>query len=310
METSPRSQSKAGGQLMINESKKRDLGGNSGGLGFWWRDVEVNIVSYSSHHCAVDIINDDRVVVWRAIGIYGWPDSTNKYRTWSLMTTLKADCTSPCLMFGDFNEIISLREKEGGAIRSESQMNAFGNAIDRCFLKDLGFKGGMFTWQRGNNPNTFIRERLDRFLGDNEWCFLFPNYEVTNLPIYKSDHAPIVLNTEACKEKNKQGKLFKFEALWLSRDDCWNVVNDAWKEFMSMDTPAKIVNCANKLTEWVAATFGNIKRRIKEAEKELRFFQDERPDQHMLSKCKELADELDELHRLEEFYWHSRGKGK
>ncbi|KAL2942985.1 Beta-galactosidase bgaB [Bienertia sinuspersici] len=137
----PRSQSKADGQLMINESKKRDLGrGNSGGLGFWWRDVEVNVVSYSSHHCAVDIINDDRVVVWRAIGIYGWPDSTNKHRTWSLMKNLKADCTSPCLMFGEFNEIISLREKEGGAIRSESQMDAFRNVIDRCSLKDLGFK--------------------------------------------------------------------------------------------------------------------------------------------------------------------------
>ncbi|KAL2894305.1 D-aminoacyl-tRNA deacylase [Bienertia sinuspersici] len=50
----------------------------------------------------------------------------------------------------------------------------------------------------------------------------------------------------------------------------------------------------------------NIKRRIKEAEKELRFFWDQRPDQHMLSKCKVLADELDELDRLEESYWHLR----
>ncbi|KAL2929624.1 Plasma membrane fusion protein PRM1 [Bienertia sinuspersici] len=169
------------------------------------------------------------------------------------MATLKADCTTPCLMFGDINEMISLRENEGGAIRSEN----------------LGFKGGMFTWQRGNNPDTFIRERLDRFL-------------------------------EACKEKNKQRKVFKFEALWLSRDGCWNVVSDAWKEFMSMDILLKS-NYANKLTEWATETFRNINRRIKEAEKGLRFFQDQRPDQHMLSKCKEFPYELDELHRLEEY---------
>ncbi|KAL2894306.1 Ribosomal RNA small subunit methyltransferase J [Bienertia sinuspersici] len=191
--------------MILDQIKKRcgfDKGlcissrGNSGEFGFWWHDVEAKVVSYSSHLCVVDILNDDGVVVWRDIGIFDWPEATNKHRTWSLMATLKADCTTPCLMFGDFNEIISLREKEASAVRS-----------------------GMFTWQRGKNPDTFIRERIDKFLDDNEWCFLFPNYKVTNLPTYKSDHAPIVHDTEACKEKSKHGKLFKLEALWLSRDD-------------------------------------------------------------------------------------------
>ncbi|KAL2929578.1 hypothetical protein RDABS01_034989 [Bienertia sinuspersici] len=54
--------------------------------------------------------------------------------------------------------------------------------------------------------------------------------------------------------------------------------------------------------------FWYIKRRIKETEKQLKYLQSQRPDQAMLAKCNELADELDELHRLEESYWHARAR--
>ncbi|KAL2903383.1 3-methylorcinaldehyde synthase tropA [Bienertia sinuspersici] len=48
--------------------------------------------------------------------------------------------------------------------------------------------------------------------------------------------------------------------------------------------------------------------RIKEIEKQLKYFQSHRPDQAMLARCNELADDLDDLHRLEESYWHTRAR--
>lgn len=122
--------------------------GNSWGVGFWWRDLKVAIVSYSLHHVAVDVLNKDNIPMWRAVGIYGWPEGGNKYRTWELMSNLKSNCHTPCIMFGDFNEIVSLRGKKGGAPRSERLMYAFREVIDSCGFHDLGFKGSIFTCAR------------------------------------------------------------------------------------------------------------------------------------------------------------------
>lgn len=74
-------------------------------------------------------------------------------------------------------------------------MDAFRGAIDTCGFRDLGFRGSIFTWKRGTTPGSFVRERLDRFLADSEWCDMFPNYNVRNFPMYCSDHAPILLST-------------------------------------------------------------------------------------------------------------------
>ena len=52
----------------------------------------------------------------------------------------------------------------GGVSRSEREMQAFRDCVDDCDFKDLGFRRSMFTWTRGNHPNTHVKERLDRFL--------------------------------------------------------------------------------------------------------------------------------------------------
>ncbi|KAL2944633.1 hypothetical protein RDABS01_032980 [Bienertia sinuspersici] len=117
---------------------------------------------------------------------------------------------------------------------------------------------------------------------------MFPRHEVTNFPIYKSDHASICLQTSTNGNCDRYGKLFKLKAMWLSQEDCWKVVEEAWNDSMSMEAPSKLEWCASKLTEWAAATFGKIKNRIREAEKELKKLQDTRPDHNMLSRCEYL----------------------
>lgn len=49
-------------------------------------------------------------------------------------------------MVGDFNEIRSQSEKEGGAPRANMQMAQFNEAINFCGLKEVGFIGPAFTW--------------------------------------------------------------------------------------------------------------------------------------------------------------------
>ncbi|XP_056690135.1 uncharacterized protein [Spinacia oleracea] len=126
----------------------------------------MNVVSYSIHHDEAEICDRNNVPVWRAIGIYGWPEAANKHHTWELKWTLKTRSTLPMVVFGDFNEILGVHEKDGGVVRGERQMEAFRRAIENCEYRDLGFKGNIFTWQRGTSVNTIVRERLDRYIAD------------------------------------------------------------------------------------------------------------------------------------------------
>lgn len=52
--------------------------------------------------------------------------------------------------------------------------------------------------------------------------------------------------------------------------------------------------------------FGNIKKRIKETEQLFKTMQSNYPDATKLESCKHLVEELNELHMLQESYWHAR----
>ena len=239
--------------------------GNSGGIGLWWNELDVSVISFSSHHVLAVILNDQKNPSWYAVGIYGWPETGNKFLTWQLMKQLRQQCNLPLMFFGDFNEIVSLEEKEGGVPRSERLMDAFREAIDDCGVKDLGYKGSRFTWQRGNSPSTLIRERLDRMLADDEWCDLFPSWEVVHLPRYRSDHAPLLLKTGINDHFRRGNKLFKFEAMWLSQDECGTVVQEAWRASGGDDVLSRLEAVSNKLSSWASKAFGNLKKRKKDA---------------------------------------------
>ncbi|XP_021770438.1 uncharacterized protein LOC110734577 [Chenopodium quinoa] len=280
------------------------------GLGMWWKDIGVNVISYSMHHFAIDILDENSRAVWRAIGIYGWPKQSNKHLTWSLMSSLYVDCNLPCVMFGDFNEISSQFEKEGGPPRSERMMDAFREAIDNCTMRDLGYTGNIFTWERGNSMEIFVRERLDRFIATEDRCTLFPECVVKNLPILKSqsDHALIVLTTENHTAGFGGHTGFKFEALWLSNEECGEVVGQGWRDSVGCSMASRVAICSEKLASWAALTFGLVKKRIKKGEKRLSELKRGAMDAAKLEMCNSLSNELDELYKLEESYWHARAR--
>lgn len=124
--------------------------GRSGGMGLWWRDCGVNVCSFSHHHVEVDVCDADYIPVWKAVGVCGWQEAANKRLTWELMRNIRQGCVLPMLMFGDFNETLGMNEKDVGAMRGERQINAFQEAIEDCVCRDLGYRGNIFTWQRGN----------------------------------------------------------------------------------------------------------------------------------------------------------------
>ncbi|KAL2929392.1 Geranylgeranyl transferase type-1 subunit beta [Bienertia sinuspersici] len=162
---------------------------------------------------------------WRVVGIYGWPEMEKKCKTWEL-------------------------------VRAQACMDAFKDTLDACQLRDLGYKGNKFTWQRGKDPSTLMRKMLDRFVGGNGWVPLFSCVEVRHLPIYRSDHAPILLTVDLERRGREGGSAFT-----LNRG----------------------VRLCYALSEWASSTFGSLKKRDQADRKELKEWQGRVPDAAMLT---------------------------
>ena len=52
----------------------------------------------------------------------------------------------PWCCFGDFNELLEVKDKRGGAPRAHNQMQMFRDALDQYGFVDLGYSGPDFTW--------------------------------------------------------------------------------------------------------------------------------------------------------------------
>ncbi|KAA3486785.1 reverse transcriptase [Gossypium australe] len=139
--------------------------GTRGGLCLAWKDcIEVTLKSFSKWHIDVMVKEDNKQEEWRFTCFYGSPYVKDQNLVWNLLKRLSCDCKCPYLVAGDFNEIMYSFEKRGGLPRDQNKMEVFRDTLEECHLMDIGYSGAWFTWERGNLPETNIRERLDRGL--------------------------------------------------------------------------------------------------------------------------------------------------
>ncbi|KAL2941145.1 AdoMet-dependent rRNA methyltransferase SPB1 [Bienertia sinuspersici] len=164
---------------------------------------------------------------WRFVGIYGWLEAANKRHTWELITRLCKD-EGPIVFGGDFNEVLYRNEIEGGAGKMRRSSSDFQNTVESLELRDLGYNGIWYTWERGKRKKNKIRERLDRFLASQSWCAAYPMAQVFHLTRFKSDHTPILLRCDGRpRGKRRKERRFRFETAWLLEEGCEKVVREA-----------------------------------------------------------------------------------
>ena len=127
---------------------------------------------------------------WCFTGFYGQSLTHRRHESWALLKQLYQQLDLSWICIGDFNEILSLAEKVGGAIRPSKQMDNFHDALRESDLMELPFKGPLFTWS-GRRGTEFIRERLDRGLVNEVFREKFP-YSYEEHVVNAFDHLPLV----------------------------------------------------------------------------------------------------------------------
>jgi hypothetical protein len=279
---------------------------------FWKQEANVTIKSYSLHHIDT-VINEGMDDAWRFTGFYGAPETHRRHLSWALLQSLHQRFSLPWLCMGDFNELLSMDEKQGGPVRSSRQMQDFRDAIDVCGFMDLGYQGPPFTWCNNRVGSGTVWERLDRGLATIPWFNNFPEARIFHLHATNSDHYPICLVTKpAYTPPRAKPRPFRFEEVWLSNPGCRETVMAAWATqkngshmFRVQD---KIRNCRMELRKWSRCKFGNISQQLKIKTAHLRAAEENSMRGMSHSTAFELKKEVHYLLSQEERMWSQRAR--
>ncbi len=120
-----------------------------------------------------------------------------------------------------------------------------------------------------NYPD-IVFARLDRGVSTSEWRLLFPDACVRNLPFAFSDHHAVMVDFEARVERSPPKKhLFRFEAAWIKREGCEDVIREAWSLPQSgsrmFQLCQKIKSCRMAFLQWSKNDVHSLPHQIKEA---------------------------------------------
>ena len=134
--------------------------GGGGGLALMWKNSsKVWVGSFSTYHIDA-IINGGIEDAWRLTGFYGEPKTSIRNERWNMLRMLGSKPKLSWCCFRDFNELLEVEDKKGGAPRAHNLMQAFRDVLNYCGFVDLGYSDLDFT-RHGRRRGELIWERLD-----------------------------------------------------------------------------------------------------------------------------------------------------
>ena len=158
--------------------KQPDQGG---GLALIWKnDVRLELKNFTANHIMVRVLEDGGFTWWLTC-FYGWPEATQKHKSWELLSHLKSFTEGPWLCIGDFNAILQSSEKLSKQSALVNQIDAFRTVLEICQLEDLGYRGYQYTWNNKNPGEANTKLRLDRAVATKAWREKFQLSTVTHL---------------------------------------------------------------------------------------------------------------------------------
>ena len=287
-------------------SYRVEANGFSGGIWVLWKEgIMFDVLTVSNqfvHGIGVDSRSN---VQFHATFVYASPEWGKRRFLWDQLEVLDPGPEMSWLLGGDFNAIVSSDERSGGSTRRVGTCTQFSEFIFLTGLIDMGFSGPCFTWQRGN-----LSQRLDRFLCNAKWYDFFASSNVLHLPLMGSDHRPILLVTEADRNRNGQ-RPFRFVSAWNDHPDFKRLLHESWDS--NINVFDSLFSFQEKSRQWNKDVFGHIgkkKRRLLTRIGGIERAIDRRHNLFLLDLEIKLKSELNVVLEQEESLWFQKSRSK
>lgn len=248
-----------GGSSMFNYCTSIPSGSSSGGLVLIW-DPEVFMLESNFRGIRwIILVGNLTKFDWKcAIGlVYGSYIVEEQVIIQNEINNVITSLDCPIMLMGDFNQVLSPRERKGQTIEKEG-LRLFRDWVDsNCFI-DLPLQGRKFTWSRGNS-----KSKIDRCLCSSDWLCQFPRISLIGLPyiINVSDHAPMKINIE-CSE-NWGAKPFRSLNAWFQSPSFKPLIKVEWSKTSHLPVHKRLKELKTPITSWNRFCFGDINQKLK-----------------------------------------------
>ena len=139
---------------------------------------------------------------WLLTRFYGWPETNDRFKSWTLLSHIYSYVDGAWMCIGDFNEMLSSTKKLSSRPAPPRQLDAFQEALELCHLADLGFIGYLYTWNNRRPRAANTRECLDRVVANKAWKLKFLETIVMHIISHALDHLPLILQNHAAPRQH------------------------------------------------------------------------------------------------------------
>ena len=281
--------------------------GTTGGLCIMWKaGLSISQVEFNKNLIVIKV--SDALYDWVMVGFYGLPYPTKKQKAWENLMTFINSCLCPWVCIGNFNFTTNDKEILGEKRSGESSaINYLKESIFEFGTIDLGFSGNSYKWASGRWGSSTIKRRLDRGIASILWRLAFPSVAMAHLGAFKSDHTPIILDTNP--EDSFAHRPFKFEAAWIKDSGCNSIMEKVWNVQARGQAFIKLfkkqANTKDALRKWNKEVFGHCQARINLLMDKIIEVQRKPPSEHN-RKIEELHLELSKWLFRSEIMWKQK----
>ncbi|XP_074315509.1 uncharacterized protein LOC141651707 [Silene latifolia] len=187
--------------------------------------------------------------------VYGFNRSHERVSLWGSLLHCAATVTGPWIVCGDFNNVIEVNERIGGAAVSGSEMAPMREMMEQCQLTELKTVGSFYTWTNKHEIGSKVYSRLDRVLLNEEWLNVFTDSFANFLPEGLYDHCPCLISNYAMGVRKKAP--FKYFNMWALAANFKEVVIAGWQ-----------INVQGTPMFQVVKKLQNLKKGLKQLDKE------------------------------------------
>ena len=235
-----------------------DTIGFAGGIWLLWSTnlVQVDVLATTEQEIHAIIRVRAQAFHWLLNAIYASPRFEERCILWNNLKMLAAMHDLPWALMGDFNEVLSKKEKFGGNPVCQRRVRSIKECMDVCHMMDLGFSGPKFTWINKREVGDLIQYRLDRCWANPEWKGFFEKANITHLARVNFDHYPLLLKLSP-NMGNMSDRPFRFQPVWINHKDFPAIVRESW---FGLDDRLEgaINNFKTKAVRWNKEVFGNV----------------------------------------------------
>ncbi|XP_069143466.1 uncharacterized protein [Solanum lycopersicum] len=211
----------------------------------------------------------------------------------------------PWLIAGDFNAIMSPKDRLAGAPVNENEIKDFSNCVKVMGINELQWKGNYYTWNNKHSGNARISSRIDRVFGNDAWMDKWGHVILEYGNPGVSDHSPMQLMLHQGYQQVRVN--FKFFNVWIEHESFLDLVETVRKKEKGKDSMNMVWNklkaLQNVLKQLNNSEFKFISKQIEDARTELAEVQNQPGNQakdELVGKEKELLTKLEKWSMLEE----------